>query len=484
MAFRDLRREGSGGVDYDVCVVGSGPAGLAVAQSLAAHGRRIAVLESGGLDVEDDVQALNDGRRSGFRDSLRAARPRVFGGASSVWAGHCAALEVDDLAAEAWTESPGWPLDLGALAPWYPPALAFLGMDPSLLDRPADHEGHLVFEGGRLESKAFVRRETRLGTEHREAIDSSTGIDLWVHATAVSAHSDGRSLQRLTARDLDGNELQIRAELFVIAAGGIETPRLLSWWSAQGGIPIDASASGQLGRWFCVHPHYFYGAVLFTDEAARNPLYRVRAVGDDAFAATAFQIAAATRRDQQLIKVLFRHEQEQSPEESRWYDDRRLGLWRHSERVMFDLMFMQTSMPMSADNRIRLGRERDPLGMPRVDVRLSLRPEVYRNFQRSLQLYVTELGRHGYGRVKFGIGTFDEHISGERVLWGGHHFTCATRMADRPERGVVDSDLRVFGCDNLYVVGGSVFGSPGAVNPTLTIVALALRLAGHLHGRL
>ena len=484
MAFRDLRGEGSTDAAYDVCVIGSGPAGLAVAGSLATRGLRVGVLESGGLAIEPDLQKLNDGRRSGFSNSLRSARPRGFGGASAVWAGHCAMLDADDLAGEPWAGSPGWPLGPDDLMPWYPPALEFLGIDPALLDRPAGHEDHLAFEGRRLQSKAFVQRETRLGTEHRDRIASHAGIDLWLHATAVSVRAAGRRLERVRARDLDGNELWIEARLFVLAAGGIENPRLLSWWHSQGEIPIDTAAAGQVGRWFCVHPHYFYGAVLFTGEAARNPLYRRRPAGRGAYSATAFQIAAPLRRTHRVIKVLFRHEQERAPADSRWYDERRLGLWRNADRVMFDRMFLQTAMPMSADNRVRLSDERDRLGMPRVAVKLSLAPEVYRNFRRSLEIYVTELGRHGYGRVKFGVGAFDEHVSGKRVLWGGHHFTCATRMAEGPHTGVVDRDLRVFGCDNLYVAGSSSFAAPGAVNPTLTIVALAIRLAGHLRERL
>ena len=91
-----------------------------------------------------------------------------------------------------------------------------------------------------------------------------------------------------------------------------------------------------------------------------------------------------------------------------------------------------------------------------------------------------ELGRHGYGRVKFGLGALDEHASGARDLWGGHHFMCTTRMSDGPEEGVTDADQRVWGADNLYVAGASVFGGPGAVNPTLTLTALALRLGDHL----
>jgi choline dehydrogenase-like flavoprotein len=63
---------------------------------------------------------------------------------------------------------------------------------------------------------------------------------------------------------------------------------------------------------------------------------------------------------------------------------------------------------------------------------------------------------------------------------GSHHHMGTTRMADSPRNGVVNKNCRVHGVENLYVAGSSVFPTSGFVNPTLTIVALALRLADHL----
>jgi choline dehydrogenase-like flavoprotein len=67
---------------------------------------------------------------------------------------------------------------------------------------------------------------------------------------------------------------------------------------------------------------------------------------------------------------------------------------------------------------------------------------------------------------------------------GGHHHLGTTRMSLDPSQGVVDPTSRMHGIANLYVAGGSVFPTSGSANPTLTIVALALRLAAHLQQRL
>jgi choline dehydrogenase-like flavoprotein len=66
------------------------------------------------------------------------------------------------------------------------------------------------------------------------------------------------------------------------------------------------------------------------------------------------------------------------------------------------------------------------------------------------------------------------------LFLGRHHLMGTTRMADNEEDGVVDTDLKVFGSKNIYVLGGSVFPSGGAANPTLTIVALGMRLSEHI----
>jgi choline dehydrogenase-like flavoprotein len=134
------------------------------------------------------------------------------------------------------------------------------------------------------------------------------------------------------------------------------------------------------------------------------------------------------------------------------------------------------------DSRVTLQAARDPLGLRRP--RLDWRPgsDGVRAMQRIHELLAREAGRTGTGRLRIRIPM--EGTDWPSWMTPSSHHIGTTRMADEPSRGVVDRDCRVHGIDNLYIAGSSVYPAAGPNNPTLTIVALAVRLADHLQARL
>ena len=154
---------------------------------------------------------------------------------------------------------------------------------------------------------------------------------------------------------------------------------------------------------------------------------------------------------------------------------------------------------LNPDSRVRLGRSRDPLGLPRVELDWQFTERDRSSILEGMALIGDELGRLGLGRLQVTPGTIRfERTDGIRPYVGGlavdadaadptgfelglgFHHMCTTRMAADPADGVVDADLRVHSLDNLFVAGSSSFGTAGAATPTYTLVALALRLADHL----
>jgi choline dehydrogenase-like flavoprotein len=127
---------------------------------------------------------------------------------------------------------------------------------------------------------------------------------------------------------------------------------------------------------------------------------------------------------------------------------------------------------------VRLIEERDALGVPRVQLEWRLSPLDKRTLWKGHRLLARALGRAGLGRLQVLIEE-DDH-SWPTGLGGGRHHMGTTRMHADPKRGVVDANCRVHGMANLSVAGSSVFPTSGSANPTLTLIALALRLAEHL----
>lgn len=131
------------------------------------------------------------------------------------------------------------------------------------------------------------------------------------------------------------------------------------------------------------------------------------------------------------------------------------------------------------DSRITLSSQRDALGMPQpvLDWRLTL--EEKRSVRRTTQLMGEVLGSLDIGRLQI-----DEWLRTDDNTWPedirSYHHMGGTRMSRHPQAGVVNSDCRVHGMTNLYIASSSVFPTSGFSNPTLTIVALTLRLADHL----
>jgi choline dehydrogenase-like flavoprotein len=132
------------------------------------------------------------------------------------------------------------------------------------------------------------------------------------------------------------------------------------------------------------------------------------------------------------------------------------------------------------DSRVVLVEERDALGMPRIRLDWRLTGQDKRSLRGAHEVLAREFGRTGIGRIQLLEWLQDPSDTWSEELAGGFHPMGTTRMADDPRQGVVDRQCRVHGMANLYVTGSSVFPTAGTANPTLTIVALALRLAEHL----
>ena len=123
------------------------------------------------------------------------------------------------------------------------------------------------------------------------------------------------------------------------------------------------------------------------------------------------------------------------------------------------------------DNQLKLAPGRNRFGLPKTTINFSRHQSTLANAERRMDLMQAVIEAMGYEVVKRSL---DDP--------GGHHTSGTCRMAATPEDGVTDENLKVFGMDNLWICSNAVFPSGAAVNPTLTLTAVSMRLADHFIG--
>ncbi len=519
-------------IDADLCIVGAGIAGIAIARHFLGRGLRVALLESGGFDHEASAQALADGENLGFEYyPLIDTRLRLFGGTTAIWGGRVAMLDEIDFQQREWVPHSGWPISRQTLDPWYDRARAALNLSAHDLDERLFARLGLdppAFDPKRIRI-AFWQFDTMIGrytAERCADLWRAPNLDVLTHATVVriQAAPDGQVIEHVRVAEPGGRTAIVRARHFVLAAGGIDNARLLL---ASNDVHRNGLGNHHdlVGRFFMEHPHARGGRIRFKRPWAilRRLLARHRLHGETVAACvrpgealqqregllnTSFALGCRQHPEQrmQLVKRVYQAAKHQlAPTRNNrrvWQAVKRGATWLRERSDPFRPWLLdrldrrgiyavvRAEQAPNPDSRVRLSTERDALGVPKAALDWQLSELDKRSVRGLMEAFDQELRRLDLGHVELPDWLRDEGrpwhidplISGHPI--GGYHHMGTTRMASDPTRGVVDPDGRVFGLANLHVVGSSVFPTSGWANPTLSLLALSLRLADHLDRRL
>jgi choline dehydrogenase-like flavoprotein len=515
---------GDAPIEADLCIVGTGAAGIAMAVSLIGSRHRVCVLESGGLNFEAETQDLYRGEEAGvpWVTTLDSSRARGFGGTTALWGGGCFPLEDSDFCERPWVPHSGWPISRSDLDPWYERTRPILHLreGPLVADGTAA-EAQLPFHfdpGKIIHVNGSLSLQPRLGDVFRAELARAANIQIFLHATVVEivTNNNASVVSEMRLRTLEGRTGRVRARYFVLACGGIENARLLllSNSVAPRGLGND---SDLVGRFFMDHPRARLGLIVSDTPNRLSEPYNRQVIVPGVPRPGEPCLSPKVQEKECLLSARVRpqdYENEETlPDGVKAVREFKAGLhdgkfpgglasvvWRMAgdlgdvlpgiyrrvrgdevvplHHIVLEGFFEQAP---NRDSRISLAESRDALGQRRCRLDWQLTELDTRTYRMTADIFAAELARLGLGRVRL-----DPWLEANTPppLAGAHHHLGTTRMSNDPLRGVVDANCRVHEIENLYIAGSSVFPTGGCTFPTLTIVALALRLADHLSKRL
>lgn len=493
-------------LEYDICIVGAGAAGISLCTSLAYSGLRIAVLESGTFEktLAADEHRVLESVGIPIRES---SRERVVGGTTSTWGGLSSLLDPIDFERRKYLlEHEGWPFDERTLQPYLKHAAQLRFPRPEAFEPESflSAAQTQAFPWKGFDPKVFlaVRPPVRFGQEYLNVFRKH-GVDLWIDSTVTKlVRDEAGAISSVCISQSDGTQSELRARVFVLAAGALENVRLLL-------VSDVGNDHDQVGRYIMNHPKGFVGRITLKRSLEHAGAYFLQKTGSysgyiglrlsddeqrnrhllngyikfepghpwtgDPYAAVAKESLDAIKcfvreRDIHILKMLLRLIPRLVRGTPRLCAFALHRLFVRHPTHLLPRYFLE--MEPRGENCVRLSQEIDACGVRRLHVKHCLGERDIASFRALRERLRQECVRLGLGEYHFD----QEALPGEDA---SHHLGGA-RMGFDPRTSVVDANLRVHGVENLYVAGGAVFPTSGNANPTLTMVALSLRLADHL----
>jgi choline dehydrogenase-like flavoprotein len=509
----------------DVCIVGSGPAGLTLASTFANTKYNVILLEAGGFDFETRTQDLYQGTVIGRSYPIAFSRLRMFGGTSGHWGGQCGIRPARHFQRRPGVTDAYWPVGLAELLPYYRKASRLL--EVGLFDygnRQAERIASVTQPSPEGPLATFIWRgrvkgPLRFGVRMRKDMEQAQNISVLLHTnvTELVTNQQASQLEEVRFSTLDGKRGLARARFFVLACGGLETPRLLLSTTRVQPFGLG-NPRGMVGRYFMDHTNARIGTLYLGNAKAATALsFYSHKIRDSSQGIGVWQPALCLserfERERQVGGGYYRF----SSTDPTWIDgvsrvtSRNVPLFEriHSLAQFFDegaYALYRFALGYSAgfsrfankevavgvefeplpnwDSRVFLTSERDRLGLRRLALDWRLTEHEIRTARAMGEAIGREAYLQGWGRFKFVDWLLDDGIKGSDEFAKASHHMGTVRMAEDPQFGVVDPKCRLFGCDNVYVAGSAVFPTASFDNPTLTIVALAYRMADDLKERL
>jgi choline dehydrogenase-like flavoprotein len=475
----------------DIAIVGGGPAGISLALALAGTRLKVLLLESGGASLDSTIQKMYAGAETGVKYTpLDQGRLRFLGGSSNHWGGWCRPLDAIDFEKRDWVAHSGWPFPRSTIAPYFARAQELCEAGAWTYDKLVDpQQGPLLpLGGGGLYTSWFQFSKTRdnilptyFGTRYADELKKAANVTPYtnINVTGVRLAANGQSVERLDAATLTGKHFTVKPRLVVLAAGAIETARLML---ASNDVvkPGVGNQNDLVGRYFADHPVPRDVATLVAFNGALAACYGTNVtLQNGAVMRVALSPTAAFCESHNVVGSLTTIEQATELDETgkAAVITTAIALGVNASNAKTYTVGCGMELEPDPDRRLTLTGDTDALGMPRLKLDMRISDQDLARYRRTLEELGRQLLASKAGMLRISYSHREEWL--KAMDWGNHHLG-TTRMSEDARSGVVNADSQVHGVGNLFVAGSSVFPTYGSSNPTLNLIALTLRLADHL----
>ena len=507
----DLQSDSPVSLCADVCIVGAGAAGIALAVELARRGKRVLLLEGGGSNLKDETQEPYRSEIAGLpHRGVHDGRFRVHGGTTTQWGGQILELDELDFADRSWIPQSGWPFAKSELIPFYSRALELEGVDRSILNDEDVWRTLGETRSSLADMDTYLSRwcpEPNFARLHKSALEGPS-VDVWLHATAVELLLDGTRAVGIRTCTQNGKQAVFKADEYVFCLGAIESSRFFLQ-PRSGQLPWNSS--GLLGCHF--QDHIDCNAATVIPRSRREWQRRFDSIFLRGFKyQPKIKLSARTTQDERILNTAASMASESESAEAlagtrtaakhllggRFRELRAAhlaGIVRHSPSFLQQTyryvaksrsyqppdavisLRVHCEQEPTSRSRITLSGQRDSLGLLRTKLSWTISPLELQSIRRFVAH--AQSAFDSIAKVIPSPALSSDAALIERSQDSFHHMG-GMRMHAAPSHGVVTPDLRLHGIDNAYVCSSAVFPTSGFSNPTHTLIALAVRLARHL----
>jgi hypothetical protein len=464
--------------NYDILIIGSGPAGTMLAQKLLNKKQRVLVLEAGKNNWEEISQEIYKGSTSGFGHAdLEDYRMRQLGGSSNCWGGACVPYDSSDFEISQNGKSL-WPIKKSDLVDHYIAAAKFCGIGNyfSVSNPPNVFRKKIP----RLSQKYWLVNDEKKNFTGRYDIfkSRSSNIDLCLNSNVFDVVFDENNLiNKVIISDYDNETTQLIANKVVLCTGGLESTRLILNWAAK--YRQFNSIKRNLGRFYSPHINTHTGQLITFANEVENADYikinnQVRSRG---FFSLDF------KRSEQDIFLNSKWTLDKISSNSTFFNDyfsQNSGLIKYLsfDGKKADVWNMKVAFDQTptSESRVSLLEEKDRFGLNRINLHYHIDTIDFSKIENTYLKVAQIFGQFGIGRMN--IGNVENFLNSEEI--GRSHHTGTLRMSETAELGCVDQNLKVHGVQNLWICSSAIFPTPSHANPTFTIMAFANRLAEEL----